>query len=112
MSKLAPTTGRIVHYVSQDSPVREDDTQQYASMRRAAVIAEVGAWITVATTERASFSASEGRPIRDAEQWFFDDACVLAVINPTGLFFGAGVNACRYDAIEHTPGTWHWPEYQ
>ncbi|MGH9287108.1 MAG: hypothetical protein ACRD0V_02220 [Acidimicrobiales bacterium] len=31
----------------------------------------------------------------------------LCAINPTGLFFNAGV---RYDETAEAGGTWHWPE--
>lgn len=36
-----------------------------------------------------------------------DDACSLAVLNPTGMYF----NRALYDGSEHPDGgTWHWPE--
>lgn len=101
-----PSVGRMVHYVSFGTPKGE-----YTSTCRAAIVAEVGQWVTVATTEPKSFSLSEGRPIRNLEQWWFDDALALAVINPTGMFFnGSGAVACRHDETEHAGGTWHWPE--
>jgi hypothetical protein len=34
-----------------------------------------------------------------------DGTCTLAVLNPSGIFFGAVV----FDE-NGTPGTWHWPE--
>jgi hypothetical protein len=101
MSDPTPTVGRIVHYVSYGTPGGE-----YPSVCRMAHITEIGAWITVATSPAESYSRSEGRPIRIAEQWFYADACALQVVNPTGLFF----NACRHDEDTKTPGTWHWPE--
>lgn len=62
MPDQAPSVGRIVHYVSQGSPVREDGTQAYTSECRAAVITEADAH-TVG----------------------------LCVLNPTGQFFNRGV---------------------
>lgn len=108
-----PTAGRIVHYVSYGTPAGE-----YSAKCRAAVVTEVGQWITVETTAPSSFSASEGRPIRVLEQWWYDDACALAVLNPTGVFFnGAASVACPHDEGSgsgstkvHRSGTWHWPE--
>lgn len=35
-----------------------------------------------------------------------DDACALAVLNPTGMFF----NRALYDATGREGGSWHWPE--
>jgi len=110
-----PSVGRIVHYVSHGTPVLEDGTQAYTAQCRAAIVVEVGAWITVETTKAASYSTSEGRPIRTLEQWFYDDALALTVCNPTGLFFnGSGSVACKHDepSESHVPagGTWHWLE--
>lgn len=115
---MKPSVGRIVHYVSYGTPGGE-----YHSACRAAVITEVGQWITVETSEPPSFDRSEGRPIRVLEQWFYSDACALAVLNPTGVFFnGAAGVACKHDELpppdkiaagERTTyhgGTWHWPE--
>lgn len=106
MADVRPTVGRMVHYVSFGTPGGE-----YGSKCRAAVVTEVGQWLTVETSTPDSFDRSEGRPIRVAEQWWFDDAVALAVLNPTGMFFnGAGEVACRHDETEHAGGTWHWPE--
>ena len=115
---MKPTVGRIVHYVSYGTPGGE-----YHSKCRAAVIVEVGQWITVETVTPKSFDRSEGRPIREVEQWWYDDACALAVLNPTGAFFnGAAGVACKHmelppadkivygEATTHQGGTWHWPE--
>jgi hypothetical protein len=74
-----PSVGRIVHYVSHGSPVLPDGTQAYKSECRAAIITEVPT----------------------------NDACALAVFNPTGMFF----NRALYDGSENPAGgTWHWPE--
>lgn len=105
MSK--PSVGRMVHYVSYGTPGGE-----YDSKCRAAVITEVGQWVTVEIAEAASFSLSEGRPIRTLTQWWYADACALSVHNPTGMFFnGAGSVACKHDEETRAGGTWHWPEY-
>lgn len=98
---MTPSVGRIVHYVSYGTPGGE-----YTSQCRAAMVAEVGAWITVQTRSVPSYSTSEGRPIRDIEQWFYDDACALVVSNPSGQFF----NSCKHDEDDKRGGTWHWPE--
>ncbi|MEU3452164.1 hypothetical protein ABZ671_00775 [Micromonospora sp. NPDC006766] len=105
---MKPTVGRIVHYTSFGTPGGE-----YRSQCRAAIVTEVGQWVTVEETD--GYSRSEDRPIRRLEQWFYDDAVALTVLNPTGLFFnGAGPVACRHDEPRdgHDPagGTWHWPE--
>lgn len=98
--------GDRVHYVSYGTPGGE-----YTSKCRAAVVAEVGQWVTVMTTEPKSFSLSEGRPIRNLEQWWFDDAAALVVLNPTGLFFNAaGSVTARHSEAEHDGGTWHTME--
>ncbi len=84
-----PTVGRIVHYVSHGAPPREDGTQAYTSVCRAAIITE--------TTEHP-----------DA-----DGTVSLAVLNPTGAFFNLNVPHAEDKAAgtpEHPAGTWHWPE--
>jgi hypothetical protein len=74
-----PTVGRIVHYVSHGTPVQPDGTQAYTAQCRAAIVTDV--------------------PV--------DDACSLAIFNPTGMFF----NKVRYDGSQDPEGgTWHWPE--
>lgn len=55
-----PSVGRIVHYVSEGSPVLPDGTQKYESTCRAAVIAEV---------------------------YPGDQTVSLVVLNPKGVFF-------------------------
>lgn len=106
MTEQRPSVGRMVHYVSYGTPGGE-----YASQCRAATITEVGQWVTVETSTPDSFSSSEGRPIRHLEQWFYDDAVALTVLNPTGLFFnGATGVPCKHDEADKAPGTWHWPE--
>ena len=72
--------GRIVHFVSYDTPGGE-----YASECRAAVVTEV-------------------RPLGNPHG---PEGVGLCVLNPTGQFFVRGV---RHDEDEHAGGTWHWPE--
>jgi hypothetical protein len=95
----------MVHYVSYGTPKGE-----YTSQCRAATVTEVGQWVTVDTTTPESFSTSEGRPVRNLEQWWYEDALGLTVHNPTGVFFNSGDVAIKHDEITKAGGTWHWPE--
>jgi hypothetical protein len=105
-----PAVGRICHYVSHGSPVREDGTQAYTPQCRAAVIAEVGAWLDTRVPDYGDID-SDGRMTRHVIQTRYDDACSLVVLNPTGAFFGAGeLGACLHDETTKAGGTWHWPE--
>ncbi|MGW5925220.1 hypothetical protein ACWF2L_03100 [Streptomyces anulatus] len=88
-----PAIGRVVHYVSHGSPVRDDGTQAFPSVCRSAEITEVD---------------QDGR-------------VGLLVKNPDGLFFhpiGHRNGPCPYapwDCAAPVPGelpqaaTWHWP---
>ena len=77
---VAPSVGRIVHYVSLGSA-----GGKYPSVCRAAVISEVGD------------GGAAGR-------------VGLVALNPTGLFFHSLADGgCAY-AAEPVGGTWHWPE--
>jgi hypothetical protein len=96
-----PSVGRIVHYRSFGTPGGE-----YASKCRAAVIAEVGCWVTKSTQYVAAHDATDQHRARDLRQWFVEDACSLAVLNPAGEFF----NECEHSEDNHRGGTWHWPE--
>jgi len=79
-----PSVGRIVHYVSHGTPIREDGTQVFTKQCRAAIVTEVS---------------------------FEDPRWVgLAVINPTGFFFHPLVQGNNYDETGKQPGSWHWPE--
>lgn len=93
MAAVKPAVGRIVHYVSHGSPVREDGTQAYASECRAAIIAGI---------------VDTGGPYTDPEtmEGLPSDLVSLVVLNPSGLFF----NDAEHDEDEHQGGTWHWPE--
>lgn len=81
-----PSVGRIVHYVSHGTPVREDGSQAYTAQCRAAIITEV---------EDPAGEAGGG-------------IVSLAVFNPTGQFFNQGVS--HVDREHMAGGTWHWPE--
>jgi hypothetical protein len=80
-----PSVGRIVHYVSHGTPVREDGTQAFTSECRAAIVTAV-------------IPHLPGTPDHLEAH--------LAVFNPTGYFFN--------EAVPYDPsgggGTWHWPE--
>lgn len=115
MSEMRPAVGSLVHYVSYGST-----NDEYLPTCRAAMVAEVGQWITEHETGDGPDGA--GRPVRHLTQVFYDDALALAVINPTGMFFnGAGAVGCMKDVLpprdkivhgERTTfrsGTWHWP---
>jgi hypothetical protein len=96
---LKPSVGRIVHYLSHGSPVREDGTQAYKSECRAAIITEV-----MSNEDLGIPDVARMRP-EDLENLpaFPIGLCVL---NPTGLFF----NDAEYDEDATRGGTWHWPE--
>lgn len=86
---MKPSVGRVVHYVSHGTPVREDGTQAYASHCRAAIVTEV----------------CDNPDGLDPET---DSPCVsLAVLNPTGMFFDQHL---PQDEDGKAGGTWHWPE--
>lgn len=83
-----PSVGRVVHYVSHGTPVREDGTQAFKSEPRAAIITAVKS----------------------------DTEVDLCVLNPEGMFFNRGVlfvgeGGPGYDAETgaYPGGTWHWP---
>lgn len=79
---MKPSVGRIVHYVSHGTPIREDGTQAFPSVCRAAMVTEV--------TEYPGDEFAVG----------------LCVMNPTGLFFHRGVE----QGGTQEAGCWHWPE--
>ncbi|MBP5918667.1 hypothetical protein F3K34_43570 [Streptomyces sp. LBUM 1486] len=89
-----PSVGRIVHYVSHGTPVRDDGSQAFPPACRAAVVTEVDA----DDTNRVG----------------------LMVANPTGQFFHPlAAGGCSYDEWDGTEalegaqpqgGSWHWPE--
>ncbi|MFJ8110415.1 hypothetical protein [Streptomyces sp. NPDC096132] len=114
MPQQTPSVGRIVHYVSHGTPVRQDGSQAFPPACRAAIVSEVD-------------PADPGR-------------IGLVVLNPTGQFFHPlAAGGCSYDEGGETPGapdcpsaeqhgkpfrfcacgwieaslkrgTWHWPE--
>lgn len=91
MSEQTPSVGRIVHYVSHGTPVREDGTQAYTAQCRAAIITAVHP--SEGEGSLANFSGPE--------------TVALAVLNPEGMFFN---QVCRHSEGAQTGGTWHWPE--
>lgn len=105
-----PSVGRIVHYVSYGTPGGE-----YTAKCRAAVVTEVGAWVTVGND---SDGAAAGVPgARRTQQWE-PEAVTLFVVNPGGLFLNPD-KPCPYDpggtssapgtttARSYESGTWH-----
>lgn len=78
------TIGRMVRYQAHGTPVREDGTQEFPGLTRAAVITEVG---------------EDGSTVG------------LCVLNPTGMFFHSlAAGGCQYFVGENPPGgTWSWP---
>lgn len=92
-----PEFGNVVHYVAEDGRCQ------------AAFVAEVGQWVTVETTPRKSYDKSEGRAIRNAEQWFYGDAAALIVVSPGGLAFEGRMECKHGEGSEQAPKTWHWP---
>lgn len=95
MSEQIPTVGRIVHYVSHGTPIREDGTQAYESKCRAAIITEV--------PKHLFAEPLDGCPNGTQGEWIAS----LAVLNPTGMFFDENL---PQDEHTHEGGTWHWPE--
>lgn len=82
-----PSVGRIVHYVSHGTPIREDGTRAFEPECRAAIVTEI---------------SEPEQPL-----WIG-----LMAMNPTGLFFHSVMaGGCKYaDAADRVGGTWHWPE--
>lgn len=85
MTGQTPSPTRMVHYVAHGTPVRDDGTQAYPSVCRAAVVTQV------VDLEAETDASTVG----------------LMVINPTGMFFLPEV---MQDESGQAPGTWHWPE--
>lgn len=102
---LEPLVGTPVHYVSFGTPGGE-----YQSVCRAAIVTEVGQWITDSVVD---VEDRLGAPrTRLLKQTFYGHAVALCVLNPTGLFFNGGADpqtvGCRHDP-GRAGGTWHWP---
>lgn len=83
MTKITPTVGRIVHYVSYGTPGGE-----YVKECRAAIVTEVS-------------------PESNAKG---DHLVGLCVLNPTGLFLNRAIPYDDGAYLDHKGGTWHWPE--
>lgn len=91
-----PSIGHIVHYVSHGTPVREDGTQAFTKQCRAALITEVGGWVT----EKSEILSPQNdkRKRRAITQVWNADAVGLTVDNPTGTFYRAiSGGSCQYD---------------
>ena len=82
-----PSVARMVHYVSEGSPLRKDGTQKYPGVCRSAVVTEAA--------EDPSDPA---------------DVVGLCVLNPTGMFFRSLADGGSVYSDGHEGGTWHWPE--
>lgn len=98
MTEQIPSVSRMVHYVSFGTPGGE-----YPSVCRAAVITQVGGWVTI---DEEHFKVDGGDEQRILTQKWVGDVCALNVLNPTGEFF----NECQHDEDTKKPGTWHWVE--
>ena len=105
--------GRTVHYVSYGTRNGE-----YTPECRAAIITEVGQWVTLA--EESNVDRGELMRLlpsavvttdnnRVLVQEFHPEACSMSVHNPTGVFFNSGGVPIEHDETKK-PGTWHWPE--
>jgi hypothetical protein len=87
------SVGRIVHYVSHGTPIREDGTQAFPCKCRAAIITDVC---------ETHDSSTPG---------IYTPCMSLCVLNPTGQFFNEHVKYWHADnALKLIGGTWHWPE--
>lgn len=91
---MKPSVGRIVHYVSHGSPVQPDGTQEYPSVCRAAIVAEVQPGQLPYPLSGGETSHGE-LPVLS-----------LFVVNPNGTHF----HDASQDEYSKAPGTWHWPE--
>lgn len=103
---MKPTVGQIVHYVSHGTPIRPDGSQAFPSVCRAALVAEVGAWMAAPGDPVLREVEDDGVRTRTVLELWEADACHLDVRNPTGGFF----NVCLHDEDTKAGGTWHWPE--
>jgi hypothetical protein len=77
-----PELDESVHYVAHGTPVRQDNTQAFPSVCRAARVTEM---------------ADEGTPVG------------LCVTNPTGLFFHPLAVGGVPHSDSTLGGTWHYP---
>lgn len=83
-----PSVGRIVHYVSYGSPIKQDGSQTFKSQCRAAIVTIVN-----------------------------NNSVGLAILNPTGMFFGIdfeysapSASSGPFGDSKPVGGSWHWPE--
>jgi hypothetical protein len=89
-----PSVGRIVHYVSHGTPVRDDGTQAFTKECRAAIVVDL--------QPAMGGGLLSGGEIQEYEA----QECALVVFNPTGVF----IHDAAQDEDGHAGGTWHWPE--
>jgi hypothetical protein len=98
--------GETVHYVARGSL-----DYRFPSVCRAAVVAEVGAWVLAQETSEQL--DSDGVRHRTLQQTWKDNAIALVALNPTGAFFNT---ICEYAIpvkVNDTAklllvgGTWH-----
>lgn len=94
MSEQKPSVGRIVHYRSHGTPVREDGTQAHPPQCRAAMVTDV-------YDETNPHPDPEVHTEAEGAEWV-----ALHVFNPRGDFYD---DAC-HDELTRLGGTWHWPE--
>lgn len=88
--------GDTVHYVSYGTPGGE-----YESECRAAIITQVGAWVTKDIQHRG-----DGRLL---VQQYDENAMGLSVLNPTGIFLNQTI-PYHHPAQGTKGGTWHGVE--
>ncbi|MFB7108700.1 hypothetical protein [Streptomyces sp. NPDC056291] len=93
-SRQRPSVGRIVHYRSHGTPIREDGSQAHPPRCRAAIIADV-------YDETNPHPDPEVLAAVEGSEWVS-----LTVLNPRGTFYD---DAC-HDEGTKLGGTWHWPE--
>lgn len=91
-----PVLGDVVHYQAYGSA-----DGRYASVCRAALVTEVGQWVTART------EVDDDGATRTVHQVWDAEAVACTVHNPTGTFHNT---ECRHSEGRCRGGTWHWPE--
>lgn len=107
-----PRINQAVHYRSYGTPGGE-----YAPLCRAAIVTEVGAWVSYGEPEERE---EGGQRYRLVPQRWEPEACSLFVANPTGMFLSPAIRRheppvepiVRGDGWEgpgrlYDGGTWH-----
>ena len=101
VSERFPVVGEVVHYVSVGSPVREDGSQLYPSVCRAALV-----------TETYDFSSELGLMVVNPTGQFFNRRTPNgnAPGEESGVVFTEGVrDLCGSGRYAFPPGSWHYP---